>query len=223
MLLLVYVNDVILIGNTLNLINRVVIALGKKFSLKDFGSINFFLGIQVSQTDSGLLLTQSKYIDDLLHKLKLTSLKSSPTPFIVEWCFSVTRGIPMSDMFIYRSTIGVLQYLTNTRSDIAYIVNHLSQFLQQPTDIHWQGVKRVLQYLSGTKDMGLLIQPSDDFAIITFSNIDWASDINDRKSVAAYCVYLSNSLVSLSSKKQTTIARSSTKSEYRALAYTYIC
>lgn len=95
----------------------------------------------------------------------------------------------------------------------------MSQFLQKPTDIHWQAVKCVLRYLSGTKTSGLFVQPSADFSITAFSDADWASNIDDRKFVAAYCVYYGNTLVSWSSKKQTAVARSSTESEYRALAH----
>ncbi|TYJ96769.1 putative mitochondrial protein [Cucumis melo var. makuwa] len=106
---------------------------------------------------------------------------------------------------------------THTRPDIAYIVNHLSQFLYCPTDIHWQVVKRVLRYLSGTRSFGFLFQPSNDLSITAYSDADWAANIDDRKSVVAYCVFLGANLVSWSSKKPTVVARSSTESEYRAL------
>ncbi|KAL4032504.1 hypothetical protein IC575_005582 [Cucumis melo] len=73
---------------------------------------------------------------------------------------------------MYRSTIGALQYLTNTRSDISYIVNHLSQFLQESIDLHWQGVKGVLHYISSTKHYGILFQPNTDLTITAFSDAD---------------------------------------------------
>lgn len=92
-----------------------------------------------------------------------------------------------------------------------YIINHLSQFLKQPTNVRWQGVKCVLRYLSGTKHLGLLITPSEVLHISAYYDADWASNVDDRKSVAAYCVYLGNTLVSWSS----------TKFEYRALAHAF--
>lgn len=69
-------------------------------------------------------------------------------------------------------------------------MNHLSQFLQRPTDIHWQAVKSVLLYISGTKHLGILFQPSLTLQVSTFSDADWASNIDDRKLMAAYCVFI---------------------------------
>ncbi|MDV3187721.1 MAG: reverse transcriptase domain-containing protein [Sweet potato little leaf phytoplasma] len=211
-LLLVYVDDVVVTGNNDSLISRLINVLDNQFAFKDLGSLSYFLGIQVHSLSTGLLLNQEKYVSDLLQKLDLEDIKPAPSPCLVGKHLSISEGTPLSDPYIYRSTIGALQYLTHTRLDIAYIVNHLSQFLKQPTDIHWQVVKRVLRYISGTRHLGLLIQPSADLSISAFSDADWASNIDDRKSIAAYCVFLGENLVSWSSKKQNAIARSSTES-----------
>uniref|UniRef100_A0A803PYW7 Polyprotein n=1 Tax=Cannabis sativa TaxID=3483 RepID=A0A803PYW7_CANSA len=122
----------------------------------------------------------------------------------------------MDDPSIYRSTIGALQYLALTRPNIAYIVSKLSQFLHYPTTAHWQGCKRVLKYLKGTATHGVNFKKgsSRTLALQDFSNADWASCLDDKWSTGAYCVHLSSSLVSWSSKKQTVVARSSTKSKY---------
>lgn len=79
----------------------------------------------------------------------------------------------MEHPLTYRSTVGALQYLNNTRPDIAYILNHLSQFLKQPTDIYWQAVKRVLRYLSGMRHLGLHITPGSDLSLTAYSDVDW--------------------------------------------------
>lgn len=76
-----------------------------------------------------------------------------------------------------------------------------------------------MRYLKGTMHLGLLIQPSDSLTITAFSDVDWAANVDDRKSVATYYVFLGNSLISWASKKQVAIARSSTEFEYRALAH----
>lgn len=78
----------------------------------------------------------------------------------------------MTDPLLYRSTLGALQYLCNTRPDIEYIVNRLSQFLKAPTDVYEGVVKRVLRYLKGTSDLGILIQPSDHLMLFEFSDVD---------------------------------------------------
>ncbi|XP_038889266.1 uncharacterized mitochondrial protein AtMg00810-like [Benincasa hispida] len=126
---------------------------------------------------------------------------------------------PLPDPFTYRSMVGALQYLTNIRPDIAFIVNKLSQFLKAPTDTHRSAVKHVLRYLTDTLYHGLTIQPTNSLTITTFSDMDWASNLDDRKSTATYCLYLGSTLISWSSKKKMAVARSSIESEYRALAH----
>lgn len=153
---MVYVDDVIITGSSSFLMKSLIQKLDKTFVLKDLGRLHYFLGIQIHYLESGFILNQAKYVDDLLHKLKLSDVKPIASPSVQGKLLSKTDGNPLDDLFIYRSIIGTLQYLTHTRPDIAYIVNHLSQFLQCPTDVHWQAVKRVLQYISGTKHFGVL-------------------------------------------------------------------
>lgn len=128
-------------------------------------------------------------MDDLLHKLQLSNLKPAPTPSVVGTKLSLNDGKSLEDPFVYRSTIGALQYLTHTRPDIAYTVNTLSQFLKSPTDIHWQAVKRALRYIHGTRHYGIYFQQGSQSNISAYSDANWASNLDDRKSIAAYCVF----------------------------------
>ncbi|XP_060963364.1 uncharacterized mitochondrial protein AtMg00810-like [Cannabis sativa] len=132
---------------------------------------------------------------------------------------SAKDGEPMHNATLYRSTIGALQYLCNTRPDIGYAINKLSQFLQAPTTVHWSGVKRVLRYLQGMKQQGLHISCSSRLVLKRFSDANWACCPNDRRSIADHCVFFGYSLVSWSSKKYHVVSRSSTELEYRALAH----
>lgn len=218
-LFLVYVDDVIITGNNPAIIDTLMKSLDKKFALKSLGQLQYFLGIQVHYLDSRFIINQAKYVDGLLYKLQLTNLKLAPSPSVLGKHLSLGEGTPLVDPFIFRSTIGALQYLTNTRPDISYIVNHPNQFLQKPTDLHWQAVRIILRYISGIKHCGLLFKPSIDLSINAYSDADYSSNIDDRKFVVAYCVFVGNNPVSWSSKKQTTVARSSTESEYKALTH----
>ena len=119
---------------------------------------------------------------------------------------------------VYRSTIGALQYLTLTRPDIAYSVNKLSQYLKSPTVNHWNACKRVLRYIKGTPHLGLHFKPSSLLTLEGYSDADWASSLDDRKSTSGFCMFLGANMVNWSSRKQRAVARSSTESEYRALA-----
>ncbi|XP_038887116.1 secreted RxLR effector protein 161-like [Benincasa hispida] len=146
-------------------------------------------------------------------------MKSCPTSAVLGALLFLSTGTPLFDHFPYRSTVGAVQYLTNIRPDIAFIVNKLSQFLKAPTDVHWSTVKCVLRYLASTLDHGLTIKPDFNFNITAYSDADWASGLDDRKSTVAYYIYLGYTLISWSFKKQLTMARSSTQSEYKALAH----
>jgi hypothetical protein len=123
----------------------------------------------------------------------------------------------MEEVTQYRSIVGALQYLTITRSDIAFAVNKACQFMQQPTTAHWLSVKRILQYLKGTLHDGLLLRPSPHLTVEGFTDADWGAQPDDRRSASGYLVYLGDNLVSWSSTKQKVVSRSSAESEYRGL------
>ncbi|XP_060963442.1 uncharacterized mitochondrial protein AtMg00810-like [Cannabis sativa] len=204
-------------GNNDIHLSKFVQQLDKCFTLKDLGDLHFFLGIEVFRDEAGLYLTQTKYIEDLLRRHNMTHLKPSPTPISTGKCLSALDGKEMENPTVCRSLIGALQYLCHTRPDISYAVNSLSQFLKSPSTIHWNAAKRILRYLKGTSTQGLHICCSNNLNITGFSDADWVSNVDDRRSVGGYCVYLGESLVSWSSKKQFVVSRSSTESEYRAL------
>ncbi|XP_031287216.1 uncharacterized protein LOC116145926 [Pistacia vera] len=124
------------------------------------------------------------------------------------------------DHTLYRRTIGVLQYLTLTRPDISFIVNKLSQFLQAPIELQWQACKRVLRYLKGTQDHGLLFKLVAFLSVECYTDVDWGSNLDDRWFASGYCVYLGLNLIQWSFKKQKVVALSSIEAESRALAQT---
>ncbi|CAN6726304.1 unnamed protein product [Malus baccata var. baccata] len=103
---------------------------------------------------------------------------------------------------------------------IAYAVNTVCQFMQSPTEMHYAAVKRILRYLQGTQHHGILYSAAKVTTLTAFSDADWAADINTRRSITGYVVYLGNNPVSWQSKKQCSVSRSSTEAEYKALAHT---
>jgi hypothetical protein len=133
---------------------------------------------------------------------------------------SLTGGTPLSsnDASCYRSIVGSLQYLAHTRPDISFSVNRVCQFLSSPTSEHWSAVKRILRYLHETIDMGICIKKSGSFLLSAFSDADWAGDSDDRRSTGGFAVFFGGNLISWSSRKQSTVSRSSTEAEYKAIA-----
>ena len=216
--LLIYVDDILITGNSSSCVKDVIDQLSSHFSLKNLGEVKNFLGIEVTKTEQGIHLNQTTYIKELLAKLKMQDAKGIPTPMLSSPQLSKSVGNPTPDGKLYRSTVGALQYATISRPDISYSVNKVSQYMASPLDTHWKAVKRILRYLAGTIDYGLHVRSSDNF-ISAFCDSDWASDLDDRKSVTGYCTFIGSNLVSWSSKKQSVISRSSTEAEYRSLAH----
>jgi histone deacetylase 1/2 len=202
--------------------DRLIQQLSSSFALKDLGPLRYFLGIEVhTPRRGGLLLSQRKYALELLTKAGLQKCAPVTTPMVASEILSATSGTPLSaeDSTRYRKIVGGLQYLTMTRPDLSFSVNKVCQFLHAPRCSHWSAVKRILRYVQGTLSHGLLLRPSRTLPLLSaFSDADWAGDPDDRRSTGGFAIFYGGNLVSWSARKQATVSRSSTESEYKALA-----
>ncbi|KAH9688593.1 retrovirus-related pol polyprotein from transposon RE1 [Citrus sinensis] len=203
-LILIYVDDILVTGPDSVLLEAFITKLSKAFALKDLGLVSYFLGIEVSYTDHGMHLSQTKYIKDLLTKTSMQNCKETETPFStgykLERIAKGSLGAEFENPTLYRSLVGGLQYLVLTRPDIAYSVHKLSQCLIAPTLQHWLACKKVLRYLQATITYGLYIQQEGTLetkGLTGYSDADWACDTDDRKSIGAYCIFLVNKPLSL--------------------------
>ena len=114
----------------------------------------------------------------------------------------------------YQSSVGSLLYLsTVTRPDIAFAVGTVARFASKPTSTHWAALKRILRYLRGTSDLGILYNSETNMPLVAYSDADWAGDVNDRKSTSGYIFQLSGAAVSWRSKKQNCVALSSAEAD----------
>lgn len=229
--MLVYVDDIILTGNNSGAIDDIVKKLSATFAVQDMGSLSYFLGIEVTPRRSGLILSQKKYILEILQKAGLSHARPVDTPMTTNANLALGDSPPFDNPVRYRQVVGALQYATLSRPDISYAVNKVCQFMHYPTENHWSAVKRILRYLRGTVDLGLQFQRSTDSTLHAYtdahspflhaySDADWAGCPDDRRSTGGFAIYLGPNLVSWSAKKQKTVSRSSTESEYKALADT---
>ncbi|KAL3835707.1 hypothetical protein ACJIZ3_010443 [Penstemon smallii] len=203
--LLVYVDDIIVTGSCPNAISDLVASLGLAFPIKNLGGLHYFLGLECKRTDMGMHISQRKYIFYLLKRANMGNCNPVNSPMAPSTKLSAFDSVSFENPELYRSLVGSLQYLSFTRPDIAFSVN--------------KSVKRILQYLKGTIDHGLFLRSSVNPSLAVYSDADWAGSLDDRKSTGGFCVFFGKNLVSWRSKKQSTIARSSTEAEYKALAH----
>jgi len=188
--------------------------LARRFEMKDLGYLRYFLGIEVAYSPRGYLLSQSKYVADILERDTLTNNNTVDTPIEVNAMYSSSDGLSLIDPTLYCTIVESLVYLTIMRLDIAYAVHVVSQFVASPTTVHWAAILCILRYLRGTVFQSLLLSSLE---LRAYSDADHGSDPTDRKSVTGFCIFLGDSLISWKSKKQSIVSQSSTEAEYRAM------
>ncbi|PKU80918.1 Retrovirus-related Pol polyprotein from transposon TNT 1-94 [Dendrobium catenatum] len=215
--LLIYVDDILLTGNDPTALNNTINQLQQQFRMKILGPVSSFLGISITRTQDSYFLGQKLYAQSILQTAKLEACKPLSNPTCTKLPQVFSSDPVLDDPVMYRRITGSLQYLTLTRPDISFSVNLLSQHMHQPQPNHVFLLKRLLRYIQGTLHYGIPIHKSN-FRLSAYSDADWAGDPISRKSTSGYCSYLGTTLISWTVKKQTTVARSSTESEYRSLA-----
>ena len=190
--------------------------------MKDIRELHHFLGVKIFQRhETGeIWMGQSVYTRNVLEKLGMTNSKPMPTP--VDVSTKLVNGDDHSkkvDKVEYQSMVGSLLYLsTRTRPYIAYAVSNVSRFNAEPRTKHMTGVKRILRYLNGTYDLGLLHRKDEMDECIGYSDADWAGDLDDRKSTSAYIFHMGRAAISWRSKRQACVALSTAEAEYMVLA-----
>ena len=123
--------------------------------MKDLGALHFFLGLEVWQEPEGIFLGQGKNTVEILQRFGMMDCKSMPTPMVANLMLLNDATSDRVDSTVYRQMIAYLMYLTNTRPDICFAVNTLSQFMMDPRRVHWIAAKHEMSYLKGTVEYGL--------------------------------------------------------------------
>ncbi|XP_059064546.1 secreted RxLR effector protein 161-like [Cryptomeria japonica] len=178
------------------------------------GLLNFFLGLEINQNESGVQVSQSKYARDLLARFHMSDCKPTPTPFLSEVKLEDGQDTPLVDCTLYRQLVGSLLYLTHSRPDLSYAVGVVSRYMQEPHELHWKAAKCILHYVQGTLSYEIHYSARCTLDLIGYTDSDWAGDSIDRKSTSGYVLSLGSGPICWSSKKQSSIALSSTKAEY---------
>ncbi|KAL3677349.1 hypothetical protein R1sor_027297 [Riccia sorocarpa] len=214
----VYVDDLLITGSHTEKLHWLVEQLHQQFDLSSVGEMTDYLRVRFTKVPAGILMSQPDFINKILTDANMQTCNPCQTPMEAGLQLSSSPEEQAVDEHDYRSTIGQLIHLTHTRPDISYSVSILSRFMSAPKIPHLQATKRLLRYLKGTKDFGVLFSKDNDVQICGFTDADWAGCKETRRSTTGFIFMLGRSPITWSSKKQPTVACSSTKAEYRALS-----
>ena len=190
--------------------------LSSKFNMKNLGVADVILGIQISRTSGGLILSQSHYIEKLLDKFDKDESSIARTLVDINLHLSKNIGQSISQLEYYR-IIGSLMYVMNcTRPDIAYSISKLSKYTSNSGVYQWKAIIRILKYLRYTQNYGLHYTRYP--AVLEgYSDANWISDMKDTKSTSSYVFTLGGAAVSWKSSKETYIAILTMESEFITL------
>ncbi|XP_016548115.2 uncharacterized mitochondrial protein AtMg00810-like [Capsicum annuum] len=208
-------------GDTLRLIEDTKDRLQQTFKMKDLVELKFFLGIEFTRSKEGILMNQRKYTLEFVSELGPSAAKPTVIPIDTnsklttkeydDHIYKNEQGPtdPPANVHAYQRLTGKLLYLTMTRPDIAYSVQNLSQFLQQPKKSHMDIVIRLVKHIKKKPGQGVLMSSQENAEVSAYCDADWVSCPFSRRSVTGYLLKLGESIISWKSKKQKTISRSS--------------
>uniref|UniRef100_A0ACD5WYF1 Uncharacterized protein n=1 Tax=Avena sativa TaxID=4498 RepID=A0ACD5WYF1_AVESA len=192
----VYVDDLVITGTHCEDIKAFKAQMHELFRMSDLGLLSYYLGIEVHQEDGKISLCQRNYAEKILESAGLSNCNSCQIPAETRSKVGKRNGGTAVDATLYRSVIGSLRYLVNTRPDISYAVGIASRFMEAPGTQHWALVKQILWYVRGTLGYGCIYRAgASEPVVIGYSDSDHAGDVDERKSTTGTLFFLGSSAV----------------------------
>ncbi|GJW47138.1 putative ribonuclease H-like domain-containing protein [Tanacetum coccineum] len=182
LLVQVYVDDIIFGSTKKSLCTEFEKMMHKKFQMSSMGELTFFLGLQVKQKEDGIFISQDKYVTEILKKFGFTDVKTASTPMETQKLLLKDEDGKEVDVYLYRSMIGSLMYLTSSRPDIMFAVCACARYQVNPKVSHLHAVKRIFRYLKGQPKLGLWYLKDSPFDLVADIDSDYAGASLDRKS-----------------------------------------
>ena len=155
LLVCLYVDDIIYMGFSQDLIKDFRSAIKKSFEMTDLGLSHYFLGLQIMQTESGIFISQQKYATDLIERFNMLGCKETATPANSNEKLQSNDGLGDANAKRYRSLIGDLIYLSYIQPDIMYAVSLVLRFMAKPSKHQFRAAKRIMRYIARTTDYGI--------------------------------------------------------------------
>ncbi|CAL0332983.1 unnamed protein product [Lupinus luteus] len=216
-LLCLYVDDLVITGSNEIALHKLKGKLNSEFEMTDLGELAYFLGIEFLRTDQGIIMHQQRYITEVLERFKMQNCNPALVP---------VEGNPKQDLHlaqepanatVFRQMVGCLRFVCHSIPELAYGAGMISRHMANPTQVHMTAAKRMLRYLKGTLNYGILFptqKVNDQLQLVGYSDSDWGGDKEDRRSTSAYTFFFCDAPISWSSKKQEVVALSTCEAEY---------
>ncbi|CAL1389348.1 unnamed protein product [Linum trigynum] len=185
-----HVDDLVFTGNDPQMFEEFKKTMVREFEMTDIGLMSYYLGIEVTQKEEGIFISQGGFAKEVLKKFKMENCNPVSTPAECGLKLSKDDKGEKVNSMEFRSLVGSLRYLTCTRPDILYAVGLVSRYMEAPTMSHWNAAKRILRYIKG--------------------------DVDDRKSTTGFVFFLGDTAFTWSSKKQAIVTLSTCEAEYVA-------
>ncbi|KAJ0754054.1 putative RNA-directed DNA polymerase [Helianthus annuus] len=223
-ILLLYVDDMLIVGKNAERIVQLKKELSKSFSMKDLGPAKQILGIRITRDRASkkLHMSQEQYIEKVLSRFNMAKAKAVSSPLTPNFkltdkdCPSSKEEIEDMDKFPYASAVGSLMYaMVCTRPDIAHAVGVVSRFLSNPGKKHWEAVKWIFRYLRGSSKLGITFG-NEEPMLVGYTDSDLAGNKDNMKSTSGYLMTFAGGAVSWQSRLQKYVALSTTEAEYVA-------
>ncbi|XP_039038603.1 uncharacterized mitochondrial protein AtMg00810-like [Hibiscus syriacus] len=215
LILSIYVDDLIYTGDDEDMIIDFKNSMMKVFDMSDLGKMRFFLCIEVLHEPNGIFLCQRKYTREVLKRFGKIESKPVNIPIVLRTKMNKDEDGVLVDGTYFKQLVRSLMFLTTTRSDIMFSASLISRYMARPTELHLQAGKRILRYLNGTSNYGILYKKGGkEEELLGFTVSDYAGDVEDRKSTSRYVFLLSSGVVSWSSKKQPIVTLSTIETEF---------
>lgn len=211
-----YVDDLIYISNDKGMLVDFKKSMMKEFDMTDLGLMHYFLGIEVMQLANGVFVSQKKYAQEILDRFNMKDCNSVSIPTKPGLKLIKTGAGKKVYVTLYKQIVGSLMYLTSTRPNIMYVVSLISRYMENPTEIHLLAAKRILSYVKGTTDFGILYKNGRNSVLIGFLDSDYTGDLDDRKSTSGFLFMLNFGAITWSSKKQQIVTLSIAEAEFLA-------
>jgi hypothetical protein len=217
-ILLLYVDDLLLTGNDEESLTKIKTKLMQEYEMTYLGQARLYLGVELLYNSLGTWLHQKRYIESLLIRFGMEQCNTLSIPMTQSTHLKTDMESPPCDLQTYQALVGCLLFVTITRPDISFSVGCVSRYLLKPQQAHLTATKNILRYLKGTLNYGLCISNNVDCTLTSYTDADYARDVDTRRSTSGIIHKLGNSPVDWSSKRQSTVAMSTTEAEYRVLS-----